>query len=125
MAKEFVVGSGCTCFIGPLRMLQGKLKLSRKGMSDSMVLDGVTVLAPTTGKTTLQIDSAIFAATPIDVMELDQMLRAEPTLVTISDKVNGTGRTMYAMLADDDEGFDEEKAGTYSVTLNCTDRKKI
>ena len=48
-----------------------------------------------------------------------------PTLVTISDKVNGTGRTMYAMLADDDEGFDEEKAGTYSVTLNCTDRKKI
>ncbi|MCL4234676.1 MAG: hypothetical protein KJ042_09165 [Deltaproteobacteria bacterium] len=120
MPGPFVIGAGASAFLSGIQIISGKVSFGTKGQSDSAVTNVGVLLAPTTGKPEVTIDSPVFAGNPMDLLKISQELVGIGLVLNLFDRVNAKLYTTTVFMKDEDFSFDEEKAATYKVSLNCT-----
>ena len=113
----FVISSKYKVFLSGLPIIAGTVRIRTSGSADQKATtDGVFVGA-TQSKTTIDIHTPVFAASPLDVQSVAQKLVATTGVLSIVDLVNGSTRTAYVMINDEDESWDPEKSAEQDWSL--------
>jgi hypothetical protein len=119
MPGPFMIGSKYKCSLDGLVIASGSVTINDEGStSDVKITTEGAMGGPVEGKSTIDINTPVFSASPLDVLHVQQKLAATAGLFVLVDLVNGTTKSAWVLTGKKTTKFDPEKAGEVDWTLN-------